>query len=82
MEFHVFHLDRLSPRRPTRRFEHDLVVEPEPELRHPAQVAFEFDGAQDFGAQDVARGRDEEVEGLDDVEEDFVFAVSDPLAAP
>ena len=82
VEFHVLHLHGLAPRRPPRRLEHDLVVQPQPQLGHAAEVAFQLHGAEDLGAEHVARGGDEQVEGLDDVEEDFVFAVADPFGPP
>lgn len=82
MELDVFHLDSFPPRRPPRRLEHDLVVQAQPQLRHTAEVAFEFDRAEDFAAEDVSRRADEEVEALDDVQKDFVFPVPNPLAAP
>ena len=45
VELDVLHLDRLAPRRASRRLEHGLVVEPEPQLRHARQVALHLDGA-------------------------------------
>lgn len=54
MELDVFHLDSFSPRRPPRRLEHDLVVQAQPQLRHAAEIAFEFDRAEDFAAEDVS----------------------------
>lgn len=82
MEFHILHLHRLAPRRSPRRLEHHFVVQAKSELGHPAEVAFQLHGAEDLGAEDVAGGGDEEVEGLDYVEEDFVFAVADSFASP
>lgn len=82
MKFHVFHLDRLPPRRPAGSLEHGFVIESKPQLWHAAQVAFQFHRAQDLGAKDVACRGDEEVEGFDDIEENFVFSVSDAFAAP
>ena len=82
VELDVLHLYRLAPGRPSRRLEHGLVIEAEPQLGHAAQVAFQLDGAEDLAAEDVAGGADEEVEGFDDVEEDFIFPVSYPFAAP
>ena len=82
MEFHILHLHRFALCRPPRRLKHDFVVQAQAELGHPRKVAFEFDGAEDFAAEDVACRGDEEVEGFDDVEEDFVFAVADSFAAP
>lgn len=40
MEFHVLHLHRLAPRRASRRFEHDFIVEAKSEFGHPAEIAF------------------------------------------
>lgn len=82
VEFHVLHLHRFPPRCPPRRLEHDLVVQSQSQLGHAAEVAFQLHGAEDLGAENVACGGDEEVEGLDDVEEDFVFAVADSFRAP
>ena len=82
MKFYIFHLDRLSPCRSTCCLKHYLVIKTEPQLRHPAKIAFEFDRTQNFGAQDVSGGRNEEVERLNDVKKDLVFAVSDSFAAP
>ena len=82
VELDVLHLDGLAARRAPRRLEHDLVVEPEAQLRHAGQVALHLDGAQDLGPQHVAVAADEQVQRLDDVEEDLVLAVADALAAP
>ena len=77
VEFDVFHLDCLAACGAPGRLEHHLVVEAEAELGHAGEVALHLDGAEDLGAQYVAGGGDEEVEGFDDVEEDFVFPVAD-----
>lgn len=82
MKFHVFHLDRFSPRRPAGCFEHGFVIESKPQLRHAAQVAFQFHGAQDLRPKDVAGGGDKEVKRFYDIEKDFVFAVPNTFAAP
>ena len=54
MELDVLHLDRLATRVATRALEHDLVVQPEPQLGHAREVALHLDGAEDLGAHDVA----------------------------
>lgn len=82
VELDVLHLDGLAAGAAARRLEHDLVVEAEPQLGHAAEVALHLDGAQDLGPEDVAVGRDKQVEALDDVEEDLVLAVPDALGAP
>ena len=82
MKLDVLHLHGFSPRGTTGALEHGLVVEAEAQLRHAGEVALHLDGAEDLAAQHAARAGDEQVEGLDDVEEDFIFAVADPLAAP
>lgn len=41
-------------RTPPRVLEHDLVVEAQPQLGHPAQVALHLDRAQDLAPHDVA----------------------------
>jgi hypothetical protein len=82
VELHVLHLDGFASRGAAGGFEHGFVVEAEAEFGHPGEVALHFYGAEDFGAQDVAGGADEEVERFDNVEEDFVFAVADAFAAP
>lgn len=79
MKLDVLHLDGLAARGPARRLEHDLVVEAQAQLGHAAQVAFHLDGAENLASQDVSVGTDEQVEALDDVEEDFVFAIADAL---
>ena len=82
VELDVLHLNGLAARGPARRLEHDLVVEPQPQLGHAAEVALHLDGAEDLAAQHVSVGADEQVEALDDVEEDFVLAVADALGSP
>src|SRR5215475_9866551 len=69
VELYILHLDLLPPTRPPRALEHDLVVQPEPELRHPRKVALHLYCAEDLRAQDVAVGVHQQVDGLDDVEE-------------
>ena len=53
MELDVLHLDRLASRVAARALEHNLVVQPEPELGHARQVALHLDCAEDLGADDV-----------------------------
>ena len=54
MELDVLHLDRLASRVAAGALEHDLVVEPEPELGHARQVALHLPCAKDLGADDAA----------------------------
>ncbi|KFY90763.1 hypothetical protein V498_05845 [Pseudogymnoascus sp. VKM F-4517 (FW-2822)] len=82
VELDVFHLDGLAACGAPGRLEHHLVVEPEAQLGHAGEVALHLDGAENLGAQHVASRGDEEVEGFDDVEEDFVFPVADAFGAP
>lgn len=82
MELDIFHFHRLAPCCASSGLEHDLVVQAEPQLWHTAEITFQFHGAQDFGAEDIAGGGNEKVEGFDNVKEDFVFAVTDAFAAP
>ena len=82
MKLDILHLDCLSPRRSACSLEHGLIVEPQPQLGHPAEVALQLNGAEDLGAEDVSSGGDQEVKRFDDIKEDFVFAISDPFAAP
>lgn len=82
MKFYVFHLDCLPPRRPAGSLEHGFVVESKPQLRHAAQIAFQFHRAQDLRPKDVAGGRDQKVEGFDDIQKDFIFAIPDAFATP
>lgn len=82
VELDIFHFDRLPPRRSPCGLKHDLVIQPKPQFRHSGEVAFQFYGAKDLGAQDVAGGGDEKVQGFNNVEEDFVFAIANSFAAP
>lgn len=79
VEFDVFHLDRLAARCASGRLEHYFIVEAQSQLGHATEVALHLDCAENLAAQDVAVGADEQVQALDDIEEDFVFAVSDAL---
>ena len=40
MEFHVLHLHRLPPCRPTRGLKHDFVIQSQAKLRHTTEVTF------------------------------------------
>lgn len=82
MKFHVFHLDRFSPCRPASGLKHGFIIESQPQLRHAAQVAFQFHCTQDLRPKDVAGRGDKEIKGLDDVEKDFIFAIPDAFTAP
>lgn len=77
MELDVLHLDGLATSASACGLKHDLVIETKTELRHTTEVAFHLDGTENLGSQDVAVGGDEQVETFDDIEEDFVLAVSD-----
>lgn len=82
VELDVLHLNGLAARGAARRLEHDLVVEAEAQLGHPAEIALHLDGAEDLAAQHVAVGADEQVQALDHVEEHLVLTVPDALGAP
>ena len=82
MELDVLHLNCLPPCRSSRRLKHDFVIQPKPQFWHSGEVAFQLYGAKDLGAQDVASGRDEKIQGFDDVKEDLVLAIADPFATP
>lgn len=82
VELDIFHLHGFSSRCATRGLEHDLVVQPQTELRHSTQIALHLHGAQDLRSQDVSGGGYKEVQGFDDIEEDFVLAVADSFASP
>eukprot|EP00053_Salpingoeca_punica_P004551 m.49696 g.49696 ORF g.49696 m.49696 type:complete len:479 (+) comp12846_c0_seq1:384-1820(+) len=60
----------------------DLVVDAKLALGHAGEVALHADGARDVLAEHGAVGRQEDVDGLQDVEEELVLAVLDALAAP
>lgn len=62
MEFDVFHLDGLSSCCSTGRFEHDFVVKPKSKFGHTAEVTLHLDSAQDLGTQDIAIGRDQQIQ--------------------
>ena len=78
----ILHLDRLPPCRSSGRLKHDFIIQPKPQFRHPREIAFQLYGTKDLRAQDVAGRGDEKVQGFDDVEEDFVFAIANSFAAP
>lgn len=61
---------------------HDLVVQTETQFRHAREVALHLDSTEDLAADDVAVGIDEQIDGLDDIKEDFVFAIPDAFGAP
>lgn len=62
VELHIFHLDRLSSCCSTSRLEHDFIVKPKSKLGHTAEVTLHLDRAQDLGTQDVAIGRDQQIQ--------------------
>lgn len=82
VEFNILHFNRFPSRRATRGLEHDFIVQPQPKLRHPTEVAFHLDRAQNLRAKNIAVRRDEEIQRLDNIEEDFVLAVPYTLASP
>lgn len=82
VELDVLHLDSLPPRGASRRLEHGLVVQSQPQFGHPAQITLHLDGAQDLRPQDVSVRRDEQVERFDHIQEHLVLAVADAFASP
>ena len=61
----------LRLRRPPRCLEHELVVQPQLQLRHTAQERLHLDSPHDLGVEDGAVRADQEVELLNDVEKDL-----------
>mmetsp|Transcript_21420 Transcript_21420/g.67249 ORF Transcript_21420/g.67249 Transcript_21420/m.67249 type:complete len:257 (+) Transcript_21420:1433-2203(+) len=83
VELDVLKLDRLAARHgPASRLEHELVVQPQLELGHAREEGLHLDRAHDLRVEDRSRAADQEVELLDDVEEDLVLPVLDPLRPP
>ena len=82
MELDVLHLDGFAPRRAPRGFKHDFIVEPQPQFRHPGQVALQFDGAQNLAAQHIPRRTDQQVQTLNDIQKHLVLPVPDAFAPP
>lgn len=82
MEFDILHLHRLASCSATRCLKHNLVVQPQSKLRHSTQIALHLNGTQDLRSQDISGSGDEEIQGFDDIEEDFVLAVADSFASP
>lgn len=78
----ILHFHGLSSRRATRGLKHNLIVQPQAKLRHSTQVALHLNGAQDLRSQNVPGGGYKEIEGFDDIEEDFILAVADSFASP
>ena len=66
VELDVLQLDRLALTA-AGRLEEYLVVEAEAQLRHTRQVDAHLDGANNLGAQDIARGAGQHVDALDHV---------------
>ena len=75
MKFDILHLDRFSAGCPSGTLEHDLVVQTQSQLWHARKVTFHLDCTQDFGTNDVAICVDEEIDGFDDIQEDFILPV-------
>jgi len=81
-----------------RAFEHNLIVKAQSEFWHTRQVALHFDSAENFRAHDISVCIDlgccepsepiladvtyKHVDTLDNVQEDFVFPISDSFCAP
>ena len=82
VELDILHFHGLSSRRATRSLKHNFIVQPQAKLRHSTQVALHLNGAQDLRSQNVPGGGYKEIEGFDDIEEDFVLAVADSFASP
>lgn len=82
MEFDILHLHRLPSCRAPRGLKHHLVVQPQPQLWHPAQVTLQLHGPEDLAPQHVPRRADQQVQTLNHIQEDLVLAIPDPLAAP
>mmetsp|Transcript_42173 Transcript_42173/g.98247 ORF Transcript_42173/g.98247 Transcript_42173/m.98247 type:complete len:204 (-) Transcript_42173:189-800(-) len=83
MELDVLHLHRLSLLRPPpAALKQELVVEPELELGHPAEVRSHLEGPEDLGAEHAPRARHEDIDALHHVEKDLILAVLDPLGPP
>ena len=82
MELDVLHLNGLAARRPARRLKHDFIVEAEPQLRHTGEIALHLNATQYFAAKHIPICADQQVEGLDDVQENLVFPISYTLASP
>ena len=59
-----------------------LVIESEPELRHPREVDSHLDHAHNLRSQHVSLGSGKEVDTLDDIEEDFILAILDAIRPP
>lgn len=64
---------------PPCRLEHDLVIQAQPQLGHPAKVALHLDCSQNLAPDDAAVRVDEQVDALYDIEEDFILPVPDPF---
>jgi hypothetical protein len=82
VELDVFHFDCFTSCGPSCCLEHDFVIQSQSQLRHTRQVALHFDGTENLRAEYIARRGDKEVQGLDDIEENFVLAITDALASP
>ena len=82
VELDVFHFDRFASRGTACGLEHNLIIQSQPQLWHTTQVALHLDGAQNLRSQDISVRRDEKVKGLNDIQEDFVLAVTNTLASP
>ena len=62
--------------------EENLVIQSEPQLRHPGEVDPHLHDPHDLGPQHVPLSPGQEVDALDNVEEDFIFTVLDVLRPP
>ncbi len=82
MEFDILHLHRLPSCRAPCGLEHHLVVQSQPQLRHPAQVALQLHGPEDLAAQHIPRRADQQVQTLNHIQEDLILAIPDPLTSP
>lgn len=82
MELDILHLNSLASRRAACRLKHDLVVESQSQLGHTTEVAFHLDGTENLTPQHISVGADEEVQAFDNIEEDFVLAVTDTFGSP
>ena len=70
-------MGREGRRTSTGRFKHDFIIQTQTQFRHSTQVALHLHRTENLRSDDVSIRIDEEIDRFDDVEEDFVLAITD-----
>lgn len=82
VEFDILHLDGLASRGTTSSLEHGFVVQPQSQLWHSTEITLHLNCTQNLRTEDISVCRNQQVKGLNHIQEDFILAIAYPLATP